>query len=309
MLTDARRLDRLEPPRGLPAGPVRMVLDTDAANEIDDQFAIAYALLAPERLRCEAVYAAPYAGRGADTPAQGMRNSYEEIERVLDRLGRPAAGFAFAGAEAWLTDSGAPRPSPAADDLIRRALAGGDEPLYVVAIGAITNVASALLLAPEIAERIVVVWLGGNPQGWHPGAEYNVRQDMRAARMIFDGAAPLVHVPCRNVTEHLRTTQAELERFVAGRSRIGDYLFEIFSAYRADHAARSKVIWDIGPVAWLINPGWIETVIAHSPLLGDDGSWAYDPRRPLMREARSLRRDPIFGDLFARLAAADGGAR
>ncbi|MFC1725309.1 hypothetical protein ACFL4T_06755 [candidate division KSB1 bacterium] len=43
-----------------PAGRVRMVLDTDTYNEIDDQFAVVYSLISPERLNVEAIYAAPF---------------------------------------------------------------------------------------------------------------------------------------------------------------------------------------------------------------------------------------------------------
>ena len=51
MLTEARRLDRLTPP----SGKVRMVLDTDAYNEVDDQFAVAHALLSPDQMAVEAL--------------------------------------------------------------------------------------------------------------------------------------------------------------------------------------------------------------------------------------------------------------
>ncbi len=67
-----------------PTAPVRMVLDTDAWNEIDDQFALVHVLLAPDRARLEAVYAAPFANSRAATPAEGMRRSEAEIHRVLD---------------------------------------------------------------------------------------------------------------------------------------------------------------------------------------------------------------------------------
>jgi len=54
------------------------------------------------------------------------------------------------------------------EDLIARALASPeDDPLYVAPIGAITNIASAIRLAPEIVRRIVVVWLGGQPHHLH----------------------------------------------------------------------------------------------------------------------------------------------
>lgn len=305
LLTDEQRLRMLAPP----SGPVRMVLDTDTYNEIDDQFALTYALLSPEQLTVEAIYAAPFHNQRSSGPADGMERSYEEIGRLLQRLGQPAEGLVYKGSTAWLPAAGQPVHSPAADDLIARARAERDGPLYVVAIAAITNVASALLLAPEIAGRIVVVWLGGHPQQWQHTREFNLRQDVHAARVLFDSGVPLVHLPCINVAEHLRTTQAELAQFVRGRGAIGDYLFEIYSEYYDDHYARSKELWDVGAVAWLINSGWMDSVVTHSPILNDNLTWSHDPHRHLIREIRALRRDAIFGDLFRKLerSAARGG--
>jgi inosine-uridine nucleoside N-ribohydrolase len=278
-----------------------MVLDTDTYNEIDDQFALVYALLSPERMTCEAIYAAPFANSRAPSPEDGMLKSYDEILRVLDRLGRPHAGFVFRGATTWLSSVDHPVSSAAVDDLINRAKADPDHPLYVVALGAITNIASALLAAPELSQQIIVVWLGGNPSYWDRATEFNVSQDMLAARLVFDSGVPLVHVPCINVTEHLRTTEAELERFVKGRGRIGDYLFDSYSAYYDQHFARSKELWDLGPIAWLVNPEWVDTVLIPSPMLTMDHTWSHDPHRHLIREARSVHRDAIFGDLFQKL--------
>jgi inosine-uridine nucleoside N-ribohydrolase len=296
-LTAARRLELLE----APAGHIRMVLDTDTYNEIDDQFALVYALLSPERMTCEAIYAAPFHNQRSSGPEDGMLRSYEEIGRVLERLGRRPDGLVYQGARAWLPALGQPVPSAATDDLIARARAGGDGPLYVVAIGAITNIASALLAAPDIAERIVVVWLGGQPIGWHHTREFNLLQDLLAARVLFDSGVALVRVPCINVAEHLRTTQAEMERFVKGKGAIGDYLFEIYSGYYDQHYARSKEIWDIGPIAWLVNPSWVETTLVHSPILTAEQTWSHDSQRHLIRDARVIRRDPIFADLFRKL--------
>jgi len=296
-LTAARRLELLEPP----TSHVRMVLDTDTYNEIDDQFALVYALLSPERMTCEAIYAAPFHNQRSSGPEDGMLRSYEEIVRVLERLGRVSDGLVHQGSTAWLPTLDQPVPSAAVDDLIARARSGGDEPLYVVAIGAITNIASALLAAPDIAAKIVVVWLGGQPIGWHHTREFNLSQDRLAARVLFDSGVPLVRVPCINVAEHLRTTQAELERFVKGQGAIGDYLFEIYSGYYDQHYARSKEIWDLGPIAWLVDPAWVETTLVHSPILTAEQTWSHDSQRHLIRDARVIKRDPIFADLFRKL--------
>jgi inosine-uridine nucleoside N-ribohydrolase len=283
-----------------------MVLDTDTYNEIDDQFALVYSLLSPERIDLEAIYAAPFYGERfhnerSTGPEDGMLKSYDEILRLLERLERPHEGFVFKGSTAWLPGPDRPVASAAVDDLIARAMADRPGPLYVVAIGAITNVASAILTAPEIIARIVVVWLGGNALYWPTAAEFNLYQDMHASRLIFDCGVPLVHVPCLNVTDHLATTQAEMERFVKGRGAIGDYLYQIYAGYYADHFARSKPLWDVGPVAWLVNPDWVDTVLVHSPILTTEQTWSHDPHRHLIREARYVQRDDIFGDLFRKL--------
>jgi inosine-uridine nucleoside N-ribohydrolase len=293
---------------------VRVVLDTDAANEIDDQFAIAYAVLSPEHLSVEAVYPAPFQrfrsaepARGAPelqgSPGDGMVQSYDEIVRVLNALGCTEV-VVRRGAESWLPDARTPVRSPAAEDLISRARAQAPErdPLYVVALGAPTNVASALLAAPDIAEQIVIIWLGGNGTWWIPGAEYNVYQDRHASRILLNCGVPLVHVPCYQVTEKLMTTHAEVERVVRSRGRIGNYLADLYQGF--DHGgARMKQLWDIGPIAWLINPDWCPSALVHSPVLQDDLTWGCDPTRHLIREVRDIDADAVLGDFFAKLPA------
>ena len=297
-LDDLTRLNRLEPP----TGPVEMVLDTDTYNEIDDQFALAYALLCEECLSVEAVYAAPFSHRHTG-PEDGMEQSYEEIVRVLERMGRSPDGFAFKGSRSYLPAGDESVPSPAVDDLVERAMVSREGPLYVVAIGAITNVASAILTRPEIVEHIVVVWLGGQPHGWHTAREYNLAQDVPAARVILNSGVPFVHIPCKNVAEHMTTTLPELDAHITGHNALGDYLFSIFQGHFDDHFARAKVLWDLSAVAWLVNSAWVPTVISHAPLLTDLVTWSHDPTRHLIREAIACDRNAIFGDLFRKIAA------
>src|SRR5690606_3334661 len=106
-----------------------------------------------------------------------MEASYDEILTVLDRMGARGEGrLVLKGSDAWLTDTGKPVESPAALDLIERCLATRDgELLYVIAIGALTNIASALWLEPKIAEKMVLLWLGGNPESWPSTHEYNLQ--------------------------------------------------------------------------------------------------------------------------------------
>ncbi len=292
----------------LPSGRVRMVLDTDTYNEIDDQFAVAYTLLAPEKLQLEALYAAPYLNNRSTSAGDGMEKSYEEILRVLDRLGKTGAVDVYKGSPRFLKDSDGPVDSPAARDLIKRAMASR-ETLYVATVGAPTNVSSAIVMEPKIKDRITVVWLGGRPLHFPTAHEFNLRQDPPASQVLYDSGVPLVMMPTTNITEMLRTTTAELAQFIKGKSKIGDYLYEIFVEYAEEHKRDlskpwSKVIWDIAAIAWLIEPKWIETKLVSSPLLADDLRWGATQGRHSIRVATHVDRDAVFADLFARLVKA-----
>jgi hypothetical protein len=150
---------------------VRAVLDTDTYNEIDDQFALVQMVLSPERIALEAIYAAPFFNARSTGPGHGMELSHAEILRLLERLGVAAEGLVHRGARDYVGPTKQAQSAPAVDDLIARARNGTtDDPLYVVAIGAISNVASALLKAPDIIDRMVVVWLGGHALEWPTSA-------------------------------------------------------------------------------------------------------------------------------------------
>lgn len=290
-------LKRLE----LPKEKINMVLDTDTFNEVDDQFALAYALKSAERLNLEAVYAAPFHNNRSTSPADGMKKSYQEIIRVLDKMNiEPPEGFVLKGSNRYLESLTTPCESDAARDLIQRAMSA-KRPLYVVAIGAITNIASAILLEPRIIDKIVVVWLGGNALYWHTAKEFNLQQDILAARVVFDCGVPLIHLPCNNVVSHLTTTVSELEEYIDGKSLIASYLTQIVREYSKGRYAWSKVIWDVAAIAYLINPAWVDTQIVHSPILTDQLTWSIDNNRHFIKTAYRVDRDAIFKDLFSKL--------
>jgi inosine-uridine nucleoside N-ribohydrolase len=278
-----------------------MVLDTDTYNEIDDQFALVYALISPE-LKVEAVYAAPFLNNRSKSPEEGMHKSYEEILRVFGHLKISPEGLAFKGSRKFISDISKPESSPAAQDLIARAkLHSPQQPLYVVAVGAIPNVANAILLEPTIVSNIVVVWLGGNGHQWPHQREFNYQQDLKASRVIFDSGVPVVQLPCTPVVTHFATTVPEMERYVGGRGQIGDYLLKIFKEYHNDHFAWSKVLWDMTAVAWVVNQSWLPSNLVHSPIVTDNYTFSFDNSRHLIRCVYFVQRDPIFRDFFTKL--------
>jgi hypothetical protein len=301
-LSDQWRLGRLAPP----AGRVRMVLDTDTYNEIDDQFAVAHVVGSPEQMSVEAIYAAPFQNQRSSGPGDGMEKSFDEINRLLKlmkKLANPAPPV-FRGATRYLVSDN-PEPTDATRDLIARAMSmPRDQPLYVVAIGAITNVASAIMLEPKIIEKIVVVWLGGHALNWRDTREFNMNQDIPASQVILDCGVPLVLLPCVGVVDHLLTTVPELEAHMRGKGELADYLFEITRDYNhRKQPVWSKVIWDVAATAYLVNPNWIDAPLLASPILTRDGTWSVDPGRHLIRVARRISRDAILSDVFTKIAA------
>jgi len=293
----AYALDRLE----LPQGRVDAVLDTDTYNEIDDQFALAYTLLSKDRIDLRAVYAAPFFNDRSESPGDGMEKSYEEILRVLGRLGVSPGGLVFKGSDRYLGSTDTPCRSAAALDLVEKAMAAA-RPLVVIAIGAITNVASAILIEPRIVDRIAVVWLGGNARHWPHQCEFNLIQDVPASQLLFDCGVPLILVPCMAVASHMTASPLELDRHIDGKSPAGTYLAGIFREYCGQRGLLTKEIWDIAAVAAVLDPAWAEAETVHSPILTERLTFSEDGRRHFIKAVFHLHRDAIFRDMYRKIA-------
>lgn len=297
-IDDSMRLKLLEPPRSR----IRAVLDTDAYNQIDDQFAIAYALSSFDRLDIEAIYAAPFLNKRSKSAADGMEKSYQEIIRVLSKMERNPDGFVFCGSKEFLSHNEKPCMSEAVEDLIHRALSTESQPLYVIAIGAATNIASAILMEPRIIKKIVVVWLCGHALHWENAYEFNLRQDILASKTVFDCGVPLVHVPCIGTASHMLTTLSELEQYLKGKSKIAEYVLELFRNFTKDHFGFAKELWDVAAVAYLVNHKWVPARVVHSPIITDQLTWSFDNSRHLIKSAVYVKRNEIFRDLFNKLS-------
>jgi purine nucleosidase len=300
-ITETERVRLLTPP----TGKTEVVLDTDTFNEIDDQFALTHALLSPKSIQLLAVYAAPFLNSNSDSPGDGMYKSYAEIQRILKLCRLPYEAFAFRGSTEFLSVSDQPLVSPAAEDLINKALQPREKPLYVLTIGAPTNVASAILMEPSIIRNIVVVWLGGSGLDWFNADGFNLDQDMIATRVLLDSGVALVHLAMSPVTTHIATTVPEVEHNLRGSNALGDYLADIFHEAVGDQPGRSRILWDLAATSYVINPNWVPTALVHSPMLTDTTPkhWATDPSRHLIRDAKFCDREAIFQDLFAKITA------
>lgn len=295
-----------------PGGRIDMILDSDMYNEVDDQFALAFAVRSPERITLKAVCAAPFRNQRSRSAGEGMEKSYEETLRVLKLLKVPTDGLVFRGSANFLPDRKTPVDSPAARRIIALAHEPREKPLYVVGLGAASNLASALLLDPTITNHVVFVWIGGQPHVWKSALDFNLQQDVAAAQLLFDIGVPLVHVPA-GVAAGLTITLPELEAGLNDRSPIADMLYQNVEDYylevdpekkapRSGPGAWQKVIWDIATIAWLLEPEiMVKSAIVPSPVLKDDGDWGAGKNRHQVRVATGLNRARIYEVLFEKL--------
>ena len=298
----------------VPQGRVDVILDTDAFNEVDDQFAIAYLLRSEEKLNTVGICAAPFLNEKSSSAADGMEKSHAEILKLLRLMGREdLAPIVRRGSGRFLKDEADAVDSPAARFIAERAAGySAEHPLYIVAIGAITNVASAVRMAPEVMrENTVIVWLGGHALEWaEPNNEFNLRQDIAAARVVFDCGAPTVLLPCKGVVSAFRTTAPELDFWLKGKNPTATYLAENAEREANGYAAGkpwSRCIWDVTAVAWLLNDGerFMNARTVPAPIPEYDHRWAQDPFRRPITYVYNIRRDALFEDLFRRLTETD----
>lgn len=300
-MTNEQRIKNLQ----IPDRKVDVVLDTDAYNEIDDQFAISYLLRSKDKLNTVALYAAPFYNSNSDGPADGMERSYNEILKLLELMGEKKD--VYRGSDRYLADEQTPVESAAATDLANRAENySPDNPLYVVAIGAITNVASAILMNPKVAENTVVVWLGGHSLEYHDTAEFNMKQDIAAARVIYGSGVPYVQLPCCGVVSSFTVSRPELEYWLKGKNPLADYLAENTIKAAESYASGkpwTRVIWDVTAVAWLLNDDdrFMYSRVIDAPIPDYDNKYRKNPDGYPQRYVYYIRRDKLMNDLIKKL--------
>ncbi len=279
----------------------KIILDTDCYNEIDDQFALAYLMRSPEKVEILSVNAAPFKNSRAETPGEGMIKSYNEIFRIMKLVDENADLPVYRGSTEFMTSVDKPIESEAADNIINTVM-NSDETVWIVAIGAITNVASAIVKCPELAKRAVLIWLGGHALHWQDTKEFNLKQDIPAAQVVFNSKIPLIQIPCNGVCTEFVTTVPELEHYLGGKNELCDYLVDIVRNYTSNPYGWSKIIWDVTAAAVLLKPEALDMVVIPTPFVTPDCRYAFDDARHHYIYVRRIRRDPIYADLFERLA-------
>lgn len=227
---------------------IRMIVHTDCKNEADDQYALAHHLMTP-KFDVRGIIAGHFdVGQNRYPEGETAKASYDEVKKILELMHVEKEYEVYLGAGNGLPDEKTPVDSPGARFIIREAMKEDSRPLFIGLQGAVTDLASAILMKPEICQRMTAIWIGGGPYP-EGGFEFNLMQDVHGANVIFNSQMPLWQIPM-NVYKQLSVSLAELELKVRPYGEIGRYLADQmteFNLMRADDAHWPHgEIWGLG---------------------------------------------------------------
>lgn len=287
---------------------VRVIVHTDCKNEADDQYALAHHLMTP-KFDVRGIIAGHFDGNNhVYGPSKTELASYDEILKVLNLMGLSGAYPVFHGAAHALTDTATSIPSEGADFIIQEAMRDDDRPLYIACQGAITDVASALLMQPEIAKRMTVIWIGGGdyPTG---GYEFNLAMDISAANVVFSSQVPVWQITM-GLYKQFAVTLAELQRKVYPCGEIGKYLFEELVEVN-EQVSKLGMPWPHGELWGLGDQGTIAVLMEElervsyemiqAPTVLPDMTYSFENQNRPIRVYRSVDPRLVLEDFFAKL--------
>lgn len=283
----------------------RVIVDTDAKNEADDQFAIVHGLLSPT-LDMRGLIPAHFGTRRSQ---RSMQESREEIDLLLDLLGMSDSVTVANGAASALPDEHTAVDSPGARLIIEESkLAGEDDPLYVAFLGPLTDMAAAILLDPDLVRRpVIVIWIGGpGYRGYDEGphVEFNLSNDIPAANVVFGSGITVWQVP-RDVYTKVSVSYAELEEKIGEAGALGRYLIKQLHEWNAAHhpgPIESRSLGDSPAIALTLFPASGNLRVRLAPRFGADGSYLPGSNHPI-RVCEDVDVRFLLEDMFAKIRA------
>jgi hypothetical protein len=230
---------------------IRLIIVSDATNEIDDVWAISLALLYPERFDILGFVGSNYDHTHLGLGAKSVELSVKEIHTILEKAGMNDRYPVYEGGHPMRYEF-EPSTSEGIDFIVEKAMESTPEdPLWVVGLGSATDLASAYLQKPEIHDRVIMYWHARTENTWPKRAiNYNIKGDMHAAKMMFHAPFPLVLFDTG--TNLTAGPLEETEKYVKPHGMLGEYLYNY--RLKNDYYLRlDKGYFDMGDISALID--------------------------------------------------------
>ncbi len=248
--------------------PRRVIVDADTANEIDDLYAIVRALVAPE-FHVEGLTSAHYTRSTESNDT--VHRSQELNEQLLEAMGLESSIPHPVGGDRSMPNTTTAVDSPAARLIIERAHAGGpNDKLIVFALGACTNLASALVLDPSIESKVIFAFIDGDYKDgkWGPGI-FNWKNDINAVKVIFESQVEYIHMPARSVSVEMRLTKSDVDEHLKGKGGVWDLLVDRWETFPRTANQKAKVMWDVALIEAVLRPKLATPVVVGAPISHD----------------------------------------
>ena len=240
--------------------PTRLIIDADTANEVDDAFAIARALLEPN-FKIEGITSAQWHTQER-APNDTVGLSQKMNEEILSLMGKTEIPHPM-GSNIPLVNQQRPQVSEAAELIIQKAHESSkNEKLTIVTLGPNTNVASAVLIDPTIISKLKCCYLGL----WHNPAEntwnkreFNTNNDPNALDLLLNTKELEFEVMTASTSKALVFDKQAVDRAFKGKGGIRDYLVNRWENYdrfwqKSDPEKRQWTMWDVAIIEALANP-------------------------------------------------------
>jgi inosine-uridine nucleoside N-ribohydrolase len=282
-----------------PEAKRRVIVNTDAKNEADDQYAIVHAVLTPS-FDLHGIIPAHYGARKTPT---SLQESHDETVKLLCLMDLEGEVRVEDGAPHAIPDESTPADSPGARLIIEEAMKDDERVLHVAFYGPLTDMASALLLEPEIQDRAIrVIWIGGG--AWPSGSrEYNCSNDIHAANVVMKSKLEVWQVP-RSTYRTMSVSYAELIEKVYPQGEIGKYLVEQLLEHNAKTRPEMEYrsLGDSPCIGLIMDPECGRFSWRPAPTFDEQMHYVHSGQHRPIRVYENVNTRFIHEDLFAKLA-------
>ncbi len=300
---------------------MRIIMDNDFSGDPDGLFALTHLLLSPSVDVRAIIGSHLNANDGFDNSKIQAEHAAAKARELMKVMNINRNIPVIAGSDTAMPNDSTPVKSEAVDLIIKEATRTDTKlPLYVLCGAGLTEIASAVLTNPQIADNLTLVWIGGPeytdlafPPPHYSSPEYNLNIDISAARVIFNKSAiPVWQVP-RNAYRQAILPYSQLLLKVKPQGKTGAYLTNTLDNLmaRINKFVNLGEVYILGdsPLVLLTalqssfeaDPSSSEYVIKMAPTINEKGDYIFNPNGRNIRVYTRLDIQLMFNDFFTKL--------
>ena len=307
---------------GIISPRMRVIADNDFGGDPDGLFQLAHLLLSPSVDVRAIIGSHLNAADGFDNSKTQAENAAKKARELIQTMGIKSSVPVIAGSNTAMQNDSTPVKSEAVNFIIQEALRTDTQlPLYVLCGAGLTEIASAVLTNPQIANKITLIWIGGPeytdlafPPPNYTVVEYNLNIDIAAVKAIFNRSAIAIWQVPRNAYRQAIISYSQLLLKVRSQGKTGKYLCEqierVMSITQKFKLNLGEVyILGDSPLVLLTalqssfeaDPSSSDYVIKMSPRISEHGTYEFNSKGRNIRVYTRLDINLMFEDFFAKL--------